>query len=367
MVLFKYLRIITHFIIPLFLFSLISNAISQQIQPPPTKKCVRILSIDGGGIRGVIPATVLNYIESRLVSGRRIADCFDIIGGTSTGGIIALLLTTPDQNNHPKYSTKDICYIYEEFGKNVFSQSLWQFIKSGNGWWGPKYASESLEEHLKIYFGEVKLRNVLSNVIIPAYEIELDKTFFFKSSRARREINQDIYITDLARATSAAPTYFTPAIVKDCSQQRTLHLIDGGIAVNNPTLAATVYAVEIYGPDIDFFIVSLGTGTNYGAETKNISNEDVKTSGLIGWAHRIVPMMMYAVNDITNYEMRYVFNHSQRRKYYRFQPILESENIDMDNADLENIKILKQHAEDLILQQQEELSEIIQILNMPKE
>lgn len=366
MLYFEYLRTAVCFILILFPLTSISTAAPQEEVIPP-KKCVRILSIDGGGVRGIIPVMILDYIESHLTSGRRIADSFDIISGTSTGGIIALLLTTPDNYNRPKYTTKDISDIYEKLGVQIFSQSLLHLIKSGNGWWGAKYDVEPLEKYLGIYLGESKLSHVLSNVIIPAYEIELDKTFFFKSSRARHELPQDIYLKDLGRATSAAPTYFTPAIVKDGTQQRTLTLIDGGIAANNPTLAAAVYAVEIYGPDIDFFIVSLGTGTNYGAQTINISKGDVQTSGRIGWAERIVPMMMYAVNDVTNYEMYYVFDRSNKKKYYRFQPILESENIAMDNVNPDNIRTLKRHAENLIVKQKDQLAEIIQILNIPRE
>jgi patatin-like phospholipase/acyl hydrolase len=324
---------------------------------------IRILSIDGGGIRGLIPALVLEYLESRLEPGRHLADCFDIIAGASTGGLIALLLTTPDAKGRPKYTARDIAAIYEQFGKGVFSQSFWQWIKSGNGWWGAKYSAIALEQQLQQYLGDICLKNMLSNVLIPAYEIELDKTFFFKSSRAKTEPAQDCYCKDLARATCAAPTYFPPATLIDGTGRRALTLIDGGVGVNNPTLAAAIYAKEIFGEQEDFFIVSLGTGTNYKANTKNIARKDVESAGMIGWAPKIISLMMYAVNDITNYEMTYVFNTGRAQKYYRLQSVIESPHTYLDNVQDDNLAALKGYAQNLLVVKQSQLDEISTILN----
>ncbi|MBW8309257.1 MAG: patatin-like phospholipase family protein [Candidatus Paracaedibacteraceae bacterium] len=331
----------------------------------PPRKVVRILSIDGGGIRGIIPALVLKHIESRLLCGRRIADCFDIIAGTSTGGLIAIMLTAPNEDKRPKYSAHEIVDIYEELGQQVFFSSLGQLIKSGNGWWGAKYSAHDLEEILASYLGDMCLKDVVTNVIVPAYEIELDKTFFFKSSRAKKEPAQDCLLRDLARATSAAPTYFSPASLIDGTGNRKLTFIDGGIGANNPSLSAAVYAMEIFGMDIDFFVVSIGTGTNYGAATNNISREDVESSGIIGWAPKIISTLMHAVDDITNYEMWYVFNHNkQKHCYFRLQPILESEYTYLDKADPENLQVLKKVADRMIKENEEVINEIVRTLNI---
>ena len=91
-------------------------------------KRMNILSIDGGGIRGIIPAIVLAEIEKN--TGSKIANLFDLIAGTSTGGILALGLTRPGNDSTPQYSASDLVTLYEEEGRNVFSRSTSQLIKS---------------------------------------------------------------------------------------------------------------------------------------------------------------------------------------------------------------------------------------------
>ncbi|RYE14034.1 MAG: patatin, partial [Sphingobacteriaceae bacterium] len=145
---------------------------------------------------------------------KHITDYFDIISGTSTGGIIALLLSTPDQDGKPKYNASDMLELYNKLGSKVFKRSIWQKAKTGWGWWGAKYSSDNLEELLIQYFGEIELKDVIKTVIVPAYEIEMDKSFFFKSERAKIYPKHNYKLKDIARATSAAPTYFEPAQIQ---------------------------------------------------------------------------------------------------------------------------------------------------------
>ncbi len=84
---------------------------------------IRVLSIDGGGIRGIIPSVVLAAIEQR--TGQPIANTFDLIAGTSTGGIIALALAKPGQGSKPQYSADQLIQLYEQEGQRIFSRSLW--------------------------------------------------------------------------------------------------------------------------------------------------------------------------------------------------------------------------------------------------
>src|SRR5262245_52031332 len=112
----------------------------------------RILSLDGGGIRGIIPATVLTEIETR--TGARIAELFDLIAGTSTGGILALGLVKPsaDDENRPQYAASDLAELYEKEGKHIFRRSSWRQITGLGNLLDEKYDAKGLEEVLDDYF-----------------------------------------------------------------------------------------------------------------------------------------------------------------------------------------------------------------------
>ena len=171
---------------------------------------IKILSIDGGGIRGIIPALVLYEIEKR--TGQPIAKLFDLIAGTSTGGILALGLVKPNKNGTPQYSAKNLEELYENEGKTIFSSTICHKIKSLDGLLDEKYPSSRIESVLKKYFGDTHLSEALTNIIVPSYEIEQRTPWFFKSFNAKdtNKKNEDFLMRQVARATSAAPTYFEP-------------------------------------------------------------------------------------------------------------------------------------------------------------
>ncbi|MFN7039527.1 MAG: patatin-like phospholipase family protein [Alphaproteobacteria bacterium] len=329
-----------------------------------TKQTIKILSIDGGGIRGIIPALILANLESRLHNNKRIIDHFNIVSGTSTGGIIALLLATPDNQGKAKYNINEVLELYERLGNNVFNASILQKLTSGFGWLNSKYSAQNLEKLLDEYFGNAELKNSLTNIIIPAYEIEIDKTFFFKNTRAVKSEENNFKFKDIARATSAAPGYFKPAIINNSPCSETYVLIDGGISINNPSLAATVYGLDIYGKDNDYFVLSLGTGSNYGAKTKLISSSSIGNGGLLNWAKKIVPLLMHSSSAITDYELYHGLNvNYSSANYYRLQPILELGNITLDDARPETIKKLKEYANKFIIENDSKIQEIADFLN----
>jgi patatin-like phospholipase/acyl hydrolase len=218
---------------------------------------VRILSIDGGGIRGIIPATVLAELELR--TGRRIAEMFDLIAGTSTGGILALALTRPGHGGTPIYTAEELIGLYVEEGPEIFSRSIWHRVHSAEGLLDEKYPSGGLERAFHRYLGDARLSDSLTGVLVTAYEIEQRHTFFFKSSKARADAADDYAMRDAAQATSAAPTYFQPVRIDRGPDRPYLALVDGGVFANNPAMCA--YAEAVKGrPDADVLLVSLGVG-----------------------------------------------------------------------------------------------------------
>lgn len=155
-------------------------------------KKIRILSIDGGGIRGILPGIVLTQIEKKLQkktgdSNIRLSDMFDFMAGTSTGGILSLAYLTPNEDNRPKLSAQDAVNIYLDRRDKIFDVSAWQKIKSGKGILDEKYNASELEEALEDTFGDLKLSNLLKPCIITSYDIRNGKPHFFKHINPKME------------------------------------------------------------------------------------------------------------------------------------------------------------------------------------
>ena len=180
----------------------------------------KILAIDGGGIRGVIPAMLLTKMEE--VTRRSISDLFNLIAGTSTGGILAVGFATPKNGGHgrgspsPKFKASDLLALYEERGKDIFVRSFWDGVTSLGGLTDEKYPSDGIESVLKDYLGDFQLKDALTEILVTSYDIENRQPYFFKRSKAIHEdtsVLRNHLLRDVARATSAAPTYFEPAKV----------------------------------------------------------------------------------------------------------------------------------------------------------
>lgn len=304
----------------------------------------KVLSIDGGGIRGIIPAMVLAEIERR--TEKRIAEMFDLVAGTSTGGILALGLTKPGQDGKPEFSAKKLIELYETEGGRIFSIPVWHRIKSAGGVLEEKYPSEGIEEVAKEYFGDVRLAQAHKEVLVTAYEIEKRSPWFFKRRHALdpNKKGYNPFMREVARATSAAPTYFEP-LQLTVGSEGDLAFIDGGVHSNNPAMCAYVEAMKIHPEEKDFLVVSLGTGEL----TRNMPYEEVKGWGLALWAQPILNVVFDGVADTVDYQLRELLvSEGDDRSYYRFQTQLDIGKDDMDDASRTNIAALKVKAREII-------------------
>lgn len=136
-----------------------------------------ILSVDGGGIRGIIPAIILAKIENR--TRKPISEIFDLMAGTSTGGIVVAGLCKKDEKGKPQYSANDLVDLYQEYGPYIFKSS---FLRRSIFSWlnGAQYPYQNIESVLHKYFGDDTLKNTLSNVLITSYDIHNNCPFFSK-------------------------------------------------------------------------------------------------------------------------------------------------------------------------------------------
>jgi hypothetical protein len=177
---------------------------SQGFGPREVGDCVRILSIDSGGVRGLIPALILARIERE--TGKPISQHFDLIVGTSTGAILALGLTRPSDSDAavPAFSADKIAQLFREDASTIFpnSNSLFRTLKQVVR---PKYEAENIEAVFERYFSDVRIWEALTNVRVPAYDIEEGRRIWFS-----RGTHADLYMRDIVRGATAVPTYLPP-------------------------------------------------------------------------------------------------------------------------------------------------------------
>lgn len=378
-------------------FSSTSGASAPIIAPPSNqeeRRTVRILSIGGGGIRGLIPLHILDFLERQV--GKPISKQFDIIAGSSTGGIIALALnsenTEPqrgaspterdseprERKGHNPNTAGEMIDIYINDCRTIFDgghgsshfteyqqyydllsdidktkqisiaavEEIQNFLTKGSvGFLARKFLFSRLRkfntdintilkqldffkgilgtpspllkqlenkknlfnsshsgeglQKIRTRFGDKKLSESLSTVLVPAYNIGSDTPYLFNSVLAARDVAHDFKMGDVAMATSAAPTYFPPATIYNQEERKIpmpFHFVDGGVVANNPSLYALATAKNLFPKANDFYLLSLGCGTGPMYE---IRKGAIGSGGVLSWSPFIITMLMNASNAYT--------------------------------------------------------------------
>jgi predicted acylesterase/phospholipase RssA len=260
----------------------------QEIPPPLDRQSrFQILSLDGGGIRGVFTAAILAAIEKDLKV--RITDHFDLIAGTSTGGIIAIALGLG-------LSPGDILEFYREHGPRIFGNSL--RLRSAQWWLRRKYNPAALETGLRAVFGERAFGESTKRLVVPSYNLGEDDVYIFRTPHAER-LRRDYVVPawQAALATSAAPTYF-PA----CRAVDGMRLIDGGVWANNPALVAVVEAHGTLNIPLERLrLLSVGT---YQAVARRPRFLDA--AGALPWAPKVADVLLRAGSIAVNNQARFL-------------------------------------------------------------
>lgn len=297
--------------------------------------------------------------ELEKLTGAKISDLFDLIAGSSTGGIIALTLTKPDEQGKPQYTAEDVVKLYEFKGERIFSRTFIHRIAALGNIAEKKYPSYGFDEVLEAYFGDTMLSQALTNVVVPSYEIERRHPFFFKSyyARDKKKDGYDFPMKLVAKATSAAPTYFEPAKLDIPGKSDYYALVDGGIVANNPSMCALVEAIQLFPRKTfeDMFIVSLGTGR----VSKRLPYDQARGWGLSSWAKPMLSSVYDGISQSVDHQAGILLG---SEKYLRIQAKLQEENDEMDNSDKKNIRDLKITAENLIWENRKVLRDLADLL-----
>ena len=317
------------------------------------KKTFNVLSIDGGGIRGIIPAMILAEIEDRIKTEtgekKRISCLFDLVVGTSTGGILALGLTQKGTSEKPKLSAAQLVEIYENHGSTIFDKSrLAEFlsnIDSGRKFISvidrlvdERYSREGLKKVFNCYIDEkLTLKDVTTDTMIPCYDMQTPEALFLKSWK---EKYQSIKIKDAAFATSAAPTFFEPLPLRIAGEKEERTLIDGGIFINSPVVSAYAEAEKRKCKE-NIFVASLGTGVFA------LSSEysEAKDWGAARWLLALFDYVSHSGPAAAHYQMKQFLDPNN---YVRLQTELNEDHDEMDDPSDNNIRYLKCQAKNLI-------------------
>lgn len=300
----------------------------------------RILSIDGGGIKGLLTASFFDTLEKRL--NKNIADFFDLIVGTSTGGIIALALAN-------RIRVNGIVDFYLKFGPSIFKKRIIsKFIGKSYGLFKSLYAIKPLKTALQEVFKEKTLHEMYEEnniaVCITATNTRNCKPYVYKTphhSKLKRQIDTPLW--EVALSTSAAPIFFPIVSVES------KYLVDGGLWANNPSLVALTEAMSQYfNKNIEnISILSVGNINSYSA----LQDFNSLEKGLAGWGKNIVTMTLDAQSAHVNFAMSQIF-HGNEKQYLRIEDRVDDPNqlaalSQLDNATEDNLRHLIERGEQL--------------------
>lgn len=304
---------------------------------------IRILSLDGGGIYQMTAAMALAELERR--TGRRIADLFDFVAGTSAGALLGLACLVPSDTGGSRYSATEILTLYEEEAGVVFQSSLWHWLKALGGLIEEKYEATGLESALAEVFGDVPLAASLRPTMIPAYDIDGDVPYFFRAHRAQADRTHAFQMRDVVRAATAAPAYFPPARIDNAAGHR-LACVDGGVVAFNPALWAYLEARALWPERDDVVVAAFGQSRR----DHGLRYDKVLGWGRVNWVSPMFELMCDAGAVSTNAQVRRLIGDTPAQpRYFRFDAVIDRPKVaTLDDLSSENLAKVRAAGQDLL-------------------
>ncbi|MEX6688075.1 patatin-like phospholipase family protein [Danxiaibacter flavus] len=325
-----------------------------------------ILSIDGGGLRGVVPLTMLKAIEAK--TGKRIHELFNFVAGTSTGGLItaAMSIKNPVDPANPLYTLDDIMDVYVHRGHEIFPERtrLGKLFHDAEDLFKPKFSDSGINAVFTDVLKNYRMLDCLNDIMVCSYDLNNNLPLFFKSRAARKNPEQNALLFDVCRATSAGPSYLPSYefVYPNDTEDPKRNCIDGGVFVNNPSMAALVEFSKYHhdympsfpdGLEIDYknvFVLSLGTGSYTG----KVSDSDTQNKGEIYWAQQISEIMMRGVNRATDYEMEEIM---EEGNYLRLKFAIDTdEHSETTNSSPETMEYLVSATKEMLQQRDSDIN-----------
>jgi len=277
--------------------------------------CFQVLALDGGGAKGLFTAKVLALLERDL--GMNVVDHFDLIAGTSAGGIIALALGAGMR-------ASEIVDSFNSLVASVFPPLRRRFKVAQL--FRPLYSSDTLRTSLSGVLQDKIMGDSIRPLVIPSWDTQSNQVHVFKT-RHHERLTRDwrIPMVDVALATSAAPTYFPAAKLNG---QR---LVDGGVWANNPSVVGVAEAVGVFGvPITSIRVLSIGTTTDLKNNPRRLDR-----GGLFQWATKAVPLVMDATSSGGKGIAQFLIGEDN---YLRVDALVPAKTYSLDAVDLNDIQ-----------------------------
>jgi len=278
-------------------------------------KKLKILSLDGGGVRGYLTASILANIEKYLNNGKSeyipLGKCFDLIVGTSTGAIIAGLLAKGE-------TAKRVKEIYEKDMAFIFSDEM---KNSKLNIWNSKYKKTNLKEKAKAYFGETTFarKDLITNLLVTTVDVTTAKPRFYKSDYfTKNSTRVDELFADAIVASASAPAYFPLSKEIEYSS----YLVDGGVVANNPSLVALIDGIKLQKQDGYDKTILLSVGT--GKVCEMLYDVEKLEDTQLGWIKEnkaIIELLMNSQSKLAEFQTQFLAKELDI-EYKRFNPDL---------------------------------------------
>jgi len=317
---------------------------------------IRVLAVDGGGVRGIIPARVLAALEE--ATGLPTTEMFDLLVGTSIGGIGILSLARPGPEGKPMCTAAELGEFFTERARDIFPDSSLNMPRSlreleemvrrpthsvavfgfnrdlGNA----RYSPEGLRDALVDRLGDTMLGAALTDVVVTSYDVRGQRPHIFRSSDVRAGSQEDIPMVEVGLATAAAPTYF-PAVAGTSRDGEEAVLVDGGVFASSPAMLAYVEGVRLarsLGTDSDAVeVVSLGTGA--APSRPELTHADFVNKSWFKLAQAVFEAAQVGQSSVNDQMLRTLLG----ERYWRFDTTLdEGVSMSMDDSHDDNLAAL---------------------------
>jgi predicted acylesterase/phospholipase RssA len=331
-----------------------------------------ILTLDGGGMRGILSGKALAYLEHALKSksgnaDARIADYFDVAAGSGVGGIFTTMLFATKDQERPIFNADDTWRFLAEQGKKIYrgansSKNVLKRILKSTGSGSTRPGTSGLEKSMKEAFTDdggrdLTLKDTLKPVLIPCYDLSSTAPFLFSRADALETDSYDFNLWEVCRGTSAQPGVFEPVKMRSVDGQTRCVAVDGGLAMSNPTTAAITHVLHnkqefpfVRGVE-DLLVLSLGTGQllQVSCDYEQVRNWKVKD-----WALPMASISADGSADAVDQAVAMAFGQSRSGNYVRIQATGSSSgrcgpNVDTDPSG-ENVKMLIGKGEEMLKQ-----------------